>query len=66
MRAKKKPVPAEPTKGLVCPKCECRHFHVVEVSPLPEGKIRRRRECRHCGFRISTTEAAANDPARNV
>jgi len=43
------------TGGLVCRKCGCRHFFVVYTPPIPAG-IRRRRQCRHCGHRIATTE----------
>jgi transcriptional regulator NrdR family protein len=45
---------AEP-KGLVCPNCGCRHFYVVYTRPRAE-KIVRRKECRHCGRRVTTTE----------
>lgn len=47
--------PAE-VKGICCPKCGCRHFEVVYTRALRGGKIMRRRECRHCGRRITTTE----------
>jgi len=46
---------AEP-KGLACPQCGCRHFFVVYTRRATNGRIIRRRECRHCGRRISTTE----------
>lgn len=42
--------------GIVCPRCECRHFSVVETRAESKGRIRRRRECRHCGHRITTYE----------
>jgi transcriptional regulator NrdR family protein len=42
--------------GLVCPKCGCTHFFVVYTDPTKHGKILRRRECRHCGKRITTSE----------
>ena len=48
------PPPAEP-KGLECPACGCRHFSVYYTEPRC-GLIRRRRECRHCGKRITTVE----------
>lgn len=53
MMATTKPEP-EP-KGLVCPKCGCRHFYVVYTRPRA-GKIMRRKECRYCGRRVTTTE----------
>lgn len=42
-------------KGLVCPNCGCRHFYVVYTRPRAE-KIVRRKECRYCGRRVTTTE----------
>ncbi|HQL55797.1 MAG TPA: hypothetical protein PLQ87_13900 [Phycisphaerae bacterium] len=43
--------------GLVCRACGCQHFRVVYVKPLPNGAVRRLRECRHCGKRMTTREA---------
>jgi len=42
-------------RGIECPKCECRHFFVVETRRGPACIIRRR-ECRNCGRRVTTTE----------
>lgn len=42
-------------RGLVCPKCGCRHFELVKITHAV-GYVRRRRECRHCGHRVTTTE----------
>jgi transcriptional regulator NrdR family protein len=49
--------PTEPNepRGLVCPKCGCRHFELVKISHVV-GYIRRRRACRYCGHRITTSE----------
>lgn len=44
-----------PKLGLECPKCGCRHLFVV-YTRAREGGIIRRKECRHCGRRISTKE----------
>ncbi|MEY3231504.1 MAG: hypothetical protein RL689_1593 [Planctomycetota bacterium] len=44
-------------KGIVCPACGCKHFEVVYTRATPVGTIRRRRQCRHCRRRITTTEA---------
>lgn len=49
------PKPAAEPKGLVCPNCGCRHFYVVYTRPRAE-KIVRRKECRHCGRRITSCE----------
>jgi hypothetical protein len=43
-------------RGLECRRCGCRHFEVVYTRPCPGGRILRRRECRHCGKRITTWE----------
>lgn len=42
-------------RGIRCPKCHCRHFSLVKISHAV-GYVRRRRECRHCGNRITTSE----------
>lgn len=46
---------AHESKGLTCPQCGCRHFYVLYTRPR-DGKIVRRKECRHCGRRVTTTE----------
>ena len=43
-------------RGILCPKCGCAHFEVVYTRRIPCGAIRRRRECRYCGKRVTTTE----------
>ena len=43
-------------RGLVCRNCGCRHFRVIYTRPAWGGRILRRRECRHCGRRITTWE----------
>ncbi|HOF18979.1 MAG TPA: hypothetical protein PK082_08710 [Phycisphaerae bacterium] len=49
----------EEQRGIACPKCGCRHFHVVYTRATTQGRVMRRRECRHCGRRITTYERAA-------
>jgi len=41
--------------GLMCPRCQCRHFRVIYTTRHP-GAIERRRACRHCGYRVTTRE----------
>jgi hypothetical protein len=41
-------------RGLECPRCGCRHFHVLYTRAAIGGRILRRRECRHCGRRQTT------------
>ena len=43
-------------RGLRCPKCGCGHFRVIYTRRAWGGRIVRRRECRNCGRRITTTE----------
>ena len=47
----------EARRGIECPKCGCRHFHVVYTRRGP-ARVLRRRECRNCGRRITTCERA--------
>lgn len=47
--------PEEKRDGIVCPVCHCRHFRVLYTRKVRRG-IKRRRECRHCGKRLSTIE----------
>jgi transposase-like protein len=42
-------------KGLVCPDCGCADFRVKHTYST-NGGILRRRECRHCGRRLTTRE----------
>jgi len=41
--------------GLQCTRCGCRLFAVISSTRRP-GYILRRRKCRHCGKRVTTTE----------
>ncbi|HHN46473.1 MAG TPA: hypothetical protein ENN09_03430 [Planctomycetes bacterium] len=45
-------------RGLTCPNCGCHHFFVVYTRAAAGKKVMRRRECRHCGRRITTYEQA--------
>lgn len=53
---RKKWDPAQDKRGLECRHCRCRHFRVIYSRPTLGGRIVRRRECRHCGKRVSTVE----------
>ena len=44
-------------RGIACPRCGCRHFYTTHTEPLRDGRIRRRKECRHCGRKLVTYEA---------
>ena len=43
-------------RGICCPKCGCAHLRVVYTRRAWGRKIIRRRECRHCGRRMTTYE----------
>lgn len=42
--------------GICCPQCGCRHFDTTHTEPLRDGRIRRRKTCRHCGRKVVTHE----------
>ena len=42
--------------GLVCPRCGCQHLDVIYTRHVWGNKIMRRRACRHCNRRITTSE----------
>jgi transcriptional regulator NrdR family protein len=44
------------SKGLECRQCGCRHFFVIYTRRAVGGRLLRRRECRNCGKRITTSE----------
>ncbi len=46
----------EDDRGLRCRKCGCGHFRVIYTRRAWGGKLVRRRECRHCGNRVTTSE----------
>lgn len=57
---RKKPKGTEPEGdvGLECPRCGCGHFHVLYTRATVANRLLRRRQCRHCGRRITTYETA--------
>lgn len=55
MKLEEKPSEEE-DRGIRCRECGCGHFRVVYTRPAWGGKLVRRRECRHCGQRITTWE----------
>jgi len=50
--------PSGEQRGLECRNCGCKHFRVIYARPYRGGCLVRRRECRHCGRRITTWEKA--------
>ena len=55
----------EEDRGIECPACGCRHFHVLYTRPTPSGRIQRRRECRNCGRRLTTVEHVVGPGTRS-
>ena len=49
---------AKGQRGLACRHCGCMHFHILYTRRTCGGRILRRRECRHCGRRVTTYEKA--------
>lgn len=49
-------LPTEDDRGLRCRHCGCGHFRVIYTRRAWGGKLVRRRECRHCGKRVTTSE----------
>lgn len=42
--------------GIRCRECGSADFYVRETERKKDGSIRRRRQCRHCGKRLTTQE----------
>ena len=55
---------AKEPRGLECPKCGCRHLYVVYTRATIQSRVMRRRECRHCGHRMTTYERAIGQVTR--
>ena len=56
MGAKKASAHDPQERGLRCRYCGCGHFQVIYTRRAFGGKLVRRRECRHCGRRLTTWE----------
>ena len=46
--------------GIKCPECECSHWIVLYTRAASGDRLKRRRECRHCGKRVTTYEHLAS------
>jgi len=53
----------EPRSGVRCPRCNCPHVPVLYTRSAPFGRTKRVRECRYCGRRVVTYEAASDEAA---
>ena len=56
MNDRKKPSKPQEKRGLQCPRCGCGHFFVLYTRRARGGRLLRRRQCRHCGRRVTTYE----------
>ena len=50
----------QPDRGLQCPDCGCGHWFVIKTRQASKKRLKRRRECRYCGRRITTYEQLAD------
>jgi len=50
--------PAQDRKGLESRYCGCKLFWGIYTRAIFGGRLMRRRECRHCGKRMTTWEKA--------
>jgi transcriptional regulator NrdR family protein len=64
MNRKKVPLPNEQVRGIRCPLCGCREWKTTHTEPTGNGRIRRRKTCRHCGRKIVTFEVTPGALAR--
>lgn len=46
-----------------CPKCKGNNCKCVDSRPLPDGRRRRRYECKACGVRFNTKESWVKEEA---
>jgi transcriptional regulator NrdR family protein len=54
-----------PNRGIECPNCGCRHFFTTHTEPLRDGRIRRRKVCRHCDRKMVTYESPNGSPPKS-
>ncbi|WP_390433920.1 NrdR family transcriptional regulator [Rubinisphaera brasiliensis] len=50
--------------GIMCPECNQLEWQVLYTERKP-GAISRRRQCKNCGFRMTTAERPVNIPQPN-
>ena len=55
---------AHAPRGIECRRCGCRHLLTTNTEPLADGRVRRRKRCRHCGQKIVTIEVPLGVPQR--
>lgn len=50
--------------GISCPRCGCRELKVTNTEPMGNGRIRRRRACVNCLYKLVTFEVTIRDLGR--
>lgn len=50
--------------GIACPSCSKRDLRVTNTEPMPGDRIRRRRVCAACGYKLVTFEVRIADLGR--
>jgi transcriptional regulator NrdR family protein len=51
-----KPIPTSGERGFICLKCGHQGFRVIYTRRAIGRRVNRRRECRKCGWRVTTWE----------
>lgn len=54
---------AKPSEGIPCPKCGCRHHYTRRTQRVGK-RVRRYRQCRHCGRSFTTLETLPKAESR--
>jgi len=49
-------------RGIICPKCACKHFDVKHGWMQTGCKYIRKRKCRNCGWAAHTKEIPVSTP----
>lgn len=52
--------------GIACPRCGCQQLRTTHTRRVRDGMVRRYRECRHCGRRITTHEVTTRRDAQRI
>ncbi len=52
--------------GIRCRRCGCQDLRTTHTRRVRDGMIRRYKECRHCGSRLTTHEATTKAKATRL
>jgi transcriptional regulator NrdR family protein len=59
-------VSADKVDSMRCPTCSADSLRTYDSRPAGDDAVRRRRECRVCGFRFTTVERTEDELERTV